>query len=301
MFKRNWVLLFGAAPVLALLLTGGGCSSAVVQANGACVVDPSADCGVSGPDGGTDLPAGLTGYSCTGAARPDDSAKYHEGVPQGSICSDNGTTADGKHNYCCTPPSTSCAYNPVSSCTDPSSFGFECYGSSRPDALNPALTCGNGVENGNYLDYCCSHEALPPSQTCAALKGAVCPKQLTPFTCPGTALPRAELFGTSDSRADYYRPLCSMPITLNNPNQKDYCCYMPALIPEGGSCVQDTAVPGCGGSPTKFGFACYGPENPHQDYLPMQCPPGVKGKSAEGYDATLYCCDFIATTDATSN
>jgi hypothetical protein len=63
--------------------------------------------------------------------------------------------------------------------------------------------------------------------------------------------------------------------------------------------VQDTSVPGC--APGRFGFACYGPENPHDDYLPMQCnSPGVQGMSAEGYPATLYCCDFVATAESST-
>jgi len=66
---------------------------------------------------------------------------------------------------------------------------------------------------------------------------------------------------------------------------------MPALIPPGATCVQDTVVPGCAAG--RFGFACYGPDTPDQDYAPMSCPdPGVAGNSAEGYAATLYCCDF---------
>jgi len=296
MFKPKLIPLFRAALALPFVFTGGGCSSTLPKSNGSCAVSVSLDCGVSGPDGGTDLPAGLSGYSCTGTARPDDSATYYEGVPRGAVCSDRGSNADGSRNYCCTPPTTSCAYNPVSSCTDPNSAGYQCRGSSRPDTLNPDLLCGNGVEDGQYVDYCCSHSPAPLNQTCTALKGGDCSKQLTPFSCPGTQLPRAELFGSSESRADYYRPLCSVPQQAPNPNQHYYCCYMPALIPEGGSCVQDTTVPGCAAG--RFGFACYGPENPHQDYLPMQCPdPGVKGKSAEGYDATLYCCDFQATAD----
>ena len=296
MFKRNPFPLFAAALALTVALAGGGCSSTPTPANGSCTVSTTLDCGVSGPDGGTDLPAGLTGYSCNGTARPDDGAKYYEGVPEGAICSDRGTNADGSRNYCCTPPNTPCAYNPVSSCTDLNSVGYQCYSSTRPDSLNPDLLCGNGVVDGQYQDYCCSHEPQPNSQKCTVGGGNCSTKQLSSFSCPGTQLPRAELFGMSESRADYYRPLCDSPEPAGNPNQHFYCCYMPALIPEGASCVQDVSVPGCAGG--RFGFACYGPENPHEDYLPMQCPdPGVKGKSAEGYDATLYCCDFVATAD----
>ena len=66
---------------------------------------------------------------------------------------------------------------------------------------------------------------------------------------------------------------------------------MPLTIPVGGTCVQHPYVPGCG--PGRFGFACYGPDHPEENYPPMKCPdPGFPGLSAEGYAATLYCCDF---------
>ena len=180
---------------LPLALTCSGCSTTLAQANGACAVDSTLDCGVSSDGGVTE--AGLTGYACTGLARPDQDARYVESVPQGTVCADRGTTADGRHSYCCSPSAlpTTCAYNPVATCSDPDTFGYECRGSSRPEAFNPALICGNGVVQGDYLDYCCSGEAQAPG--CTELKGAFCPKQLTGFSCSGGELPKAEQFGTS--------------------------------------------------------------------------------------------------------
>jgi hypothetical protein len=76
-----------------------------------------------------------------------------------------------------------------------------------------------------------------------------------------------------------------------NPDYNNYCCFPPAPLPEGASCVQHPGVPDC--APGRFGFACYGTDRPQDDYLPMQCPePGRPGLSREGYPATLYCCEF---------
>jgi len=69
-------------------------------------------------------------------------------------------------------------------------------------------------------------------------------------------------------------------------------------VPEGGSCVNSTEVPGCESkydetSPFKFGFACYGPDSPEDNFPHIKCgSPGFPGKSAEGYAATLYCCEY---------
>ncbi|HTA93616.1 MAG TPA: hypothetical protein VK745_28755 [Polyangiaceae bacterium] len=296
MAKPNILPALVAALALSLGLAGGACSSSVVTTNGACAVDDTVDCGVI-VDGG-EQPAGLTGYSCAGSARPDSNARYVQGVPEGTVCAQKGMPADGKTSFCCSSAVTDCAYNPVATCTDPGTVGYECQGATRPESFNALNTCGNGVDNGDYIDYCCTSQNN--TAPCTELKGGTCSSQLTPFSCSGATLPRAEQFGVSESRADYYRPLCSTPMPAPNPNQKSYCCYMPALIPEGGSCVQDTTVASC--TPGQFGFACYGPETPDKDYLPMKCPtPGVAGKSAEGYPATLYCCDFDTSSDTTSN
>jgi len=238
---------------------------------------------------------GLAVYTCTGSARPDDAPKYSEGVPRGTICADRGAGAgaDGgaptdARTYCCTTDDTSCAYNPVAGC-EPGHSGFQCLGNNRPEAFNAAVSCGNGVVQADYLNYCCS--GVVEADGCTQSDTLGCkPAGLMGFVCKPGNLPKGEQLGANKSRADFYRPLCSIP-SVGGDGTNQYCCYMPALVPVGGSCVQHTTVPGC--APTHFGFACYGPETPEQDYIPMRCPsPGVKGLSAEGYPATLYCCDY---------
>jgi hypothetical protein len=259
--------------------------------SGTCSVvpaaDPSVDCKVSlTADPPRDV--GLVGYACTGSARPDDNPRYLEGVPEGIVCASKGDVGGGRQGYCCSANVTSCAYNPVGSC-DPGTDGFQCRGSSRPEALNAAIHCGNGVRQDQFINYCCTGQKL--ADGCVQVNTLGCSERLTGFSCPGLALPKGEQLGVSESRADYYRPLCPVPTVAPNVTRNNYCCYMPALVPEGASCVQDTQVPGCPAG--HFGFACYGPDTPSEDYLPMTCPkPGFAGTSAEGYPATLYCCDF---------
>ncbi len=276
----SWILAFSALPFSA-------CSSSPLPANGLCAVDPAVNCDVSFTRGVAPQSVGLQGMSCTGAARPDDDARYVDSVPQGKVCASKGATADGKQAYCCSPDITPCAYSPTVSCD--TGDGFQCRGASRPEALNPAIKCGNGVEQDEYINYCCSGQKGPAE--CVQVNTVGCSEKLTGFNCPGAALPKGEQLGQSESRADYYRPLCPMPTPTNNTDRVNYCCYMPALPPPGASCVQDTQVPGCAAG--RFGFACYGFDTPEQDFLPMTCPEkGFAGKSAEGYAATLYCCDF---------
>jgi hypothetical protein len=237
------------------------------------------------------LPCGAeySGFFCTGSARPDDAPKYVEGVPQGSVCADQGArNAEGAQGYCCTMRQTACAYNPVAICDAPY-FGYQCRGANRPDALNAALQCGNGVREGDLINYCCTGSEQKPG--CLQSDSVSCSSRLMGFTCLGDSLPRGEQLGPNKSRADFFRLLCSAPSPAGNPDYNNYCCFTPAPLPEGGSCIQHTSVPGC--APGRFGFACYGPETPQDDYLSMRCPePGVPGRSAEGYPAKLYCCDF---------
>ena len=274
--------------VLLSLVCSAACSSAPLPPNGTCAPDPTVNCDVSfSLTGAAPESVGLQALSCTGTARPDDDAHYIDGVPQGKVCADRGATADGKQGFCCSTDVTPCAYNPVASCD--SGSGFECLGASRPEALNPAIKCGNGVEQGETIDYCCSGQKQ--AAECVQTDTVGCSERLTGFNCPNPSLPKGEQLGASESRADYYRPLCPTPTPTVNPDRSNYCCYMPALPPPGASCVQDISVPGCAAG--RFGFACYGFDTPAQDFLPMACAePGFAGKSAEGYPATLYCCDF---------
>jgi hypothetical protein len=289
---------YGRGLVLAMSLSalvGAACATNLASVNGACVVEPSAGhpCDVPVDGGMSDI--GLVGYSCTGSARPDDDGTYVQGVPGGVLCANRGAPGDGgAQEYCCTPYTTPCVPDPLNACGT-ADYGYQCLGSIRPESFNPAITCGNGVYEGDLIDYCCS--GTPQAAGCLQSDsaeqpdGGPCPPQLLGWTCSGENLPKAEELGESQSRADVYYLLCPTPTPAENPLYSYYCCYVPAVPPIGASCVEDTAVPGC--QPSRFGFACYGPDTPPDDYPPMHCPePGFPGRSAEGYPATLYCCDF---------
>lgn len=261
-----------------VLCSASACSGGEPGSDGQCSADAQLQCG-----------DGYAGYQCTGSARPDGDPQYLEGVPHGLVCAESGARDEEEpRGYCCTTRTTSCGYNPVALC-DEGYYGFQCRGANRPDALHAALSCGNGVREGELINYCCS--AQPTAPACLQSDAVTCASGLMGFTCKGTGLPRGEQLGPNKSRTDFYRLLCSTPTPAPNPEYENYCCYPPAPLPERGSCVAHTEVPGC--QPGRFGFACYGPDRPEDDYLPMRCPePGSQGASAEGYPATLYCCDF---------
>ena len=115
-------------------------------------------------------------------------------------------------------------------------------------------------------------------------------ESLAGVLCEGNGLPRGEDLGANKSRADYYYPPVQHRAAGAQPRLQTYCCYMPLQRPVGSSCLPDPSVPGC--APGRFGFSCLGPDHPEDSYPPMVCAePGFSGQSAEGYDATLYCCD----------
>lgn len=282
-----------AAAGFGFLATGGtsGCLPSPPEPAGSCVTVPESvlDCRAPAYTPNDLQPAGLVGYSCTGGARPDLDATFIEGVPRGLLCADRGALGDGGVGYCCTAAPVDCAYNPTIACSEPS-YGYQCLGTNRPESLNPALDCSNGNVDDGLFDFCCSGKPLvQPCQQTDVLK---CSKRMLGFLCKGDGHPLGENLGANKSRADFHRLTCATPAPAPNPEISQYCCYMPALPPKGASCVNHTAVPGC--APGRFGFACYGPDTPEEDYLVMDCPdPPMEGTSAEGYPATLYCCDFM--------
>ncbi len=228
----------------------------------------------------------LVGYSCTGSVRPDDDAVMIEGIPQGRVCADRGPIGDGtQRGYCCTGGETTCAYDPTATCIAPR-YGFECQGPLRPEMYNASIYCDQAVFSGSLYDYCCADTRL--IWGCSVGKG--CPKDLAAWNCKDDILPRSQELTVSKSRADTYYMTCDIP-TPSSDGTKNYCCYTPSIIPYGGTCIEDTTVPGC--APGRFGFACIGPDLPTDSFLPMTCPePGFPGISMQGYAATLYCCDF---------
>ena len=253
--------------------------------DGVCVADAvNVDCTVNTLPGDQ---IGLRGYSCTGTARPDDSPTYVDGVPQGLICANRGAAnADGSQNYCCTAEMSTCAYNPVATCESENVYGYQCRGSNRPEALNPAINCAQGTRQDDLINYCCS--GTPRLHPCADYGG--CEAGRTGWTCKADVLPSAQDLGVSQSRADVYYLLCPIPVQAANPSYYNFCCFASAPIPPGGSCLQNLKA-SC--QPGQFGIACYGRDTPEQNFPSLTCPtPGVPGTSEQGYPATVYCCDF---------
>ena len=273
--------------------------------------------------------ADLVPYVCDGADRPDDNPTYVEGIPEGLVCADVGAVGDAiARGYCCSPKPGPCALNPTAECALPATckdkdpaicddryYNFECKGGMRPEVLNSSLFCRNGVVNEPHIDYCCRDVHLPQplavfGTACTEVTGT--PKAaadgseltcnstgLTAFTCPSSdpsIQPTTDTLDRSKSRADFYAPICTKVGTLKEP-MDFYCCYTPKLPPAGATCWGDSTVPNCTGG--RFGFSCYGPDTPADDFIPFSCPePGLQGKNQYGYDATLYCCDYAPTPDA---
>jgi hypothetical protein len=269
---------------------------------GSCQVNSALTCDtVLAGDKDAGVPLGLVGYSCDGVMRPDYNATYVSGVPYGQICADMTAHPDGgatptTRDYCCTPDTdmANCAYNPVAVC--PEGYGYQCWGQNRPEVHHPGVTCGNGVREGEYVNYCCQGQGRPVG--CTQAKGAIsCSGGLIGWVCPPGSRPRGEDFGANESRADYYYFVCGVPTPAPNGRDGVYCCFSPAPVQPGGSCVYSPGsapdIPGC--TAGRFAFACYGRDTPDQDFYPrISCKePSIQGKSDEGYAASLYCCDYL--------
>jgi hypothetical protein len=255
------------------------------QVTGTCQPDPVVDCTVKGASAES---LHLDGYSCTGSARPDDDATYVEGIPQGLVCADKPAGADGSRSYCCTNFTTQCSYNPVAVCAQKGTYGYQCWGPNRPEAVNAAIGCDQGVRQDNLVNYCCSGAGI--AINCTQSDAIGCVSGMTGWTCPVGTQPTAQDLGANKSRADLYYLLCPVPKPAPNPKYETYCCYVPTLVPAGGTCQQNRNA-GC--APGRFGISCFGTERPDVDFPRLTCPePGVPGGSEYGYPATNYCCDF---------
>ncbi|HEY7371035.1 MAG TPA: hypothetical protein VIF57_02580, partial [Polyangia bacterium] len=313
----------GGFTLLAAAAALTGCAVEAPASHGECTVDTALTCDTilaGNPDAGAGA-AGLVGYSCTGVARPDENAKYVAGIPYGMICALQGPNADGTTGYCCTPPDppvtcalditsvTAISNDPSRACPTADNYKFECYGADRPEALNPALTCGNGIRDGQLVQYCCAAAGRPMG--CTEAKGA-CPADratglimysgppgavqsgLTGWSCPADTAPRGEDFGMSESRADYYYFTCAVPAPPVG-QFSNFCCFTPAPVLPGGSCVTATKVQGqipkC--TPGRFGFACYGRDTPEDDFTQIYCEDApIDGYDDQGKQAKLFCCDY---------
>ena len=262
------------------------CTANPTDLTGSCVLDPTVTCAAGGLSGEA---MHLGGYSCTGTARPDDDSTYVDGIPQGIVCADRPAGAEGARSYCCTTFTTQCSYSPTAVCDQVGNYGYQCLGPDRPEALNPTIYCNQGVRQGNWVNYCCSGTERPAN--CTASDAIGCASGMSGWTCPKGTQPTAQDLGANKSRADLYYLLCPVPTPAPNPKYDTLCCYVPTLVPAGGTCVQAMSVPNC--APGRFGIACYGTDTPDEDFPRLRCPdPGVPGVSEQGYPATVYCCDF---------
>lgn len=275
-------LALGAAIVGAWALASA-CTNGPVGYGGKCAIDNDLAfmCGAA------------VGYSCTGGARPDQTATYVSDIPQGLICTDLGPIAmDGSEDWCCSAETTPCAYDPVAGCAAPS-YGYECHGAGRPESYNQTVSCGEGLVQGDLVIYCCG--GAPPHAGCSQSTGGGCPTTLVPWNCSDNTLPSEFELGSNQSRADFNLLVCDVPTVVDAGTRvtTKYCCFTPTALPAGASCVQDTTVPGC--APGSFGFACAGFDTPDQDYARISCAEAgapVQGTSQQGYPASLYCCQF---------
>ena len=194
------------------------------------------------------------------------------------ICANQIPPTDGgapasPQSYCCTNTETTCAYNPAAVC-DPGTYAYECQNVNRPESYNPAIRCGQGVRGTKYVDYCCSGTGLPSG--CGEQDGlAGCVPGLVGWQCPITGtqhtLPKGQDLMANKSRADQYYLLCSIPQVAPSGKVDTFCCYPPAAVPPGGSCLEDVYVSNCNPL-TQFGFACTGTDTPADDYPPIVCP-----------------------------
>jgi hypothetical protein len=188
---------------------------------------------------------GLVAYACSGSDRPDDSPTYLDGVPQGLLCATHApsnavlNSADNHlSGYCCTQQNVTCAFEPTAICRA-DSYGTLCRGSNRPEALNAAINCDQGVREGDLVKYCCT--GAPKSRkgfTCAEDTTVTCADNSVGYSCGGTDRPEA------------LNPIMRCQPTISDGTVSHYCCNG-HLRTE--ACVQSSSI-GC--SPRTMGWTC---------------------------------------------
>jgi hypothetical protein len=274
------------APLL-LVSSTVACTTHASEPSVNCIPDPAVGCDVGGFAAKSIY---LTGYSCIGSDRPDQNSTYIDGVPQGTVCADKGAVgSEGKRGYCCTDFTTQCSYDPSAICDQVGDYGYQCLGADRPEAVNPAISCNQGVREDNLINYCCSGTAT--GVNCTQSDAIGCAAGILGWICPAGSQPTAQDMGANKSRADLYYLLCPVPTVAPNPKVETFCCFTATLVPAGGTCQQNIKAPSCASG--RFGIACYGTDTPEQNFSRLHCPdPGVPGFSEQGYPATNYCCDY---------
>jgi hypothetical protein len=271
--------VFVGLTLLSLLVIDGCAEDVASKTSGGCTPDDNENITCN---------TNLNPFVCTGTARPDQNADFRVGDITGLVCTDLGAvdTTTGS-NYCCTNATTACGYDPGMACPPATPAGYACTPPSRPENFDPDLSCGMGQQVNGETVFCCGTATTP---NCVADTAVPCAPELKALECMTPTVPNEGELGTDQSRSDATL-LCDIPDMIGG--VYGYCCFTPTQAAVGGTCLQDQGVPNCPSG--SFGFACLGPDTPEQDYPRIACPStSVRGKSAEGYEANLYCCSYAA-------
>lgn len=181
-------ITFYAAATLALLATAG-CSTAPADS---CSSDPSLAC-----------VSGSSGWSCTGAAQPEDARPD-------LICSvDNGAG-----QFCCYASGNSCTFDSSVACSRGAS-GYSCNaGDTPPDAVDSSLVCSVPTAAGSLDLYCCYTEVVLVSAVTCAQDPSVpgCVAGSYGFSCTGADSPDT----------DFSNVTCSAGVATASATL--YCC-----------------------------------------------------------------------------
>ena len=166
-------------------------------------------------------------------------------------------------------PATCSRDEKVAGCVG-NSLGYSCSGIDSPDENNAFLNCSVGTAAGGATLYCCVEASVVSSGCTSDSSITSCAGSALGFSCTGSGRPE---------RADSSL-VCSQG-TAGKGGATLYCCA--SYVASSGSCTQDTAIQGCGGS--GIGFSCSGRDRPDQINQSLTCGQGTASGSA-----TLYCC-----------
>ena len=190
----------------------------------------------------------------------------------------------------------------------PEGYAYQCYGPNRPEVNNPAVTCGNGLREGDALHYCCQH-APRPSRLRAGqgrhdLHGGLdrlgLPDDADRIPSARRGLrrqrePRGLLLlrvRRADARTEPAGQRLLLLLAVARAARRLLRLQSGSARLRRRSTNADNGIT-C--APGRFAFACYGRDRPDQDFYPrIKCTePPVQGMSDTDYDATLYCCDYV--------
>jgi hypothetical protein len=162
---------------------------------------------------------GSSGYSCTGAATPEQSSP--------SLNCSTGVANAGSTLYCCiVGTGTSCAPDTtVANCAG-GSQGYSCTGSDTPPESDSALSCGAGIPgNAGSTLYCCT--------TGGADGGGICTPDTTVANCMGPSIGYSCTGANSPPQSN--SSLNCGPGAPGDAGSTLYCCTSNATGAEGGN------------------------------------------------------------------